>query len=45
MGYEETVEKIKTLLMMTELTMFEIADALRCDENLVADIMEEGEIL
>jgi hypothetical protein len=30
--------------MMTDLTVFEIADALRCDENLVADIMEEGEV-
>ena len=44
MGYEETVEKIKTLLMMTDLTMFEIADLMGCDENLVADIMEEGEV-
>jgi hypothetical protein len=43
MDYYKTVEKIKTLLLTTDLTMFEIADALDCDENLVEDVMEELE--
>jgi hypothetical protein len=28
---------------MGELTLFEIADALRCDEGLVEDVMDEVE--
>jgi len=39
--YDTLKEKIKTLVLMGELTLFEIADALRCDEGLVEDVMDE----
>jgi hypothetical protein len=39
--YDTLKEKIKTLVLIGELTLFEIADALRCDEGLVEDVMDE----
>ena len=39
--YDTLKEKIKTLVLIGDLTLFEIADALRCDEGLVEDVMDE----
>ena len=36
-------EKIRTLVLVGELTLFEIAEALRCDEGMVEDVMDEVE--
>ena len=41
--YDSLQEKIKTLVLVGELTLFEIADALRCDEGMVEDVMDEVE--
>jgi hypothetical protein len=41
--YDALKEKIKTLVLMGELTLFEIAEALRCDEGMVEDVMDEVE--
>ena len=41
--YDTLKEKIRTLVLIGELTLFEIADALRCDEGMVEDVMDEVE--
>ena len=41
--YDALKEKIRTLVLVGELTLFEIAEALRCDEGMVEDVMDEVE--